>query len=450
MNWLQRFRIRHYIRNSIWILPLLGMIAALLAVRVLHYAEMRAGWQMDISKETARAVMGSMSSSLFTLVVFVSSAVLVAVQLTSAQLTPRIIAFIYRNMVRKLSLTFFVFTFTFSISVMVRVEDSVPLLTVYMAAYGFMISIGLFLFMIDYVGKGLKPSVALRGVAVEGREVIRRIYPRSFIAERGRPPDNFDSPEMQPTRVIANRIDGVLLDFDMKGLAELAERADCLINLVPQVGDFVAREDPLFRIYRGGEELSEDDLHKSVAFGLERTMEQDPTFVFRIIVDVASKGLSPGINDPTTAVIAVDQLHHLLRDVGNRRMDEGIVRDAAGRLRLVYRTPNWEDYVQLAVTEIRHYGCESIQIARRLRAMLENLMQTLPEERAPLLQQELNLLRRSTERFFPEPEDKALADMSDSQGVGGRYGKISGAASDVSMSNTIQAASTTLRASLLR
>jgi uncharacterized membrane protein len=376
--------------------------------------------------------------------------VLVAVQLISAQLTPRIIAFIYQNKVRKISLTFFVFTFTFSVSVVLRIDDSVPLLTAYVAAYGFMISIGLFLFMIDYVGKGLKPSVVLRGVAVEGREVIRRIYPRSFIESRGVPPDNFDSSAMQPTRVITSRVDGVLLGFDMNGLVALAERADCLINLAPQIGDFVAREDPLFRLYQGGEGLSEDDLLKSVAFGFERTMEQDPTFVFRIIVDVASKGLSPGINDPTTAVLALDQLHHLLRDVGNRRMDEGLVRDTDGRLRLVYWTPNWEDYVQLAITEIRHYGSESIQIARRLQAMLENLIQTLPEERAPQLRQELNLLRRSIVRFFHEPEDMALAVVSDSQGVGGRHGKTTAAASNVPMSNTAQTASTALSASLLR
>lgn len=450
MNWLHRFRIRHYIRNSIWILPLLAMLAAILSVRLLSFVETTMGWEMDINKDTARTVMGAMSSSLFTLVVFVSSAILVAVQLTSSQLTPRIIAFIYRNMVRKLSLTFFVFTFTFSISVMIRIQDSVPLLTVHVAAYGFMISLALFLFMIDYVGKGLKPNVALRGVAVEGRDVIRRIYPRGFIESCGRPPDTFDQPDVGPTRVIVNRTDGVLLGFDMEGLVTLAERADCLINLVPQVGDFVAREDPLFRIYQGGEQLSEDALLKSVAFGQERIMEQDPTFVFRIIVDVASKALSPGINDPTTAVLAVDQLYHLLRDVGNRRMDEGIMRDAKGGLRLVYRTPDWDDFVQLAVTEIRHYGRESIQIARRLRAMLENLIQTLPEERSPLLWLELSLLRRSTERFFTEPEDKALADISDSQGMGGGYRKSLKGVASAPVSNYAQSMSSTLKSPLLR
>lgn len=450
MNWLHRFRIRHYIRNSIWLLPLLAMLAAILVVRLLSFVETTMGWEMDINKDTARTVMGAMSSSLFTLVVFVSSAILVAVQLTSSQLTPRIIAFIYRNMVRKLSLTFFVFTFTFSISVMIRIQDSVPLLTVHVAAYGFMISLALFLFMIDYVGKGLKPNVALRGVAVEGRDVIRRIYPKGFIESSGRPPDTFDRPDVGPTRVIVNRTDGVLLGFDMEGLVTLAERADCLINLVPQVGDFVAREDPLFRIYQGGERLSEDALLKTVAFGQERIMEQDPTFVFRIIVDVASKALSPGINDPTTAVLAIDQLHHLLRDIGNRRMDEGIMKDAKGGLRLVYRTPDWDDFVQLAVTEIRHYGRESIQIARRLRAMLENLIQTLPEERSPLLWLELSLLRRSTERFFPEPEDKALADIGDSQGLGSGYRKKLKGVASAPVSNDAHAMSATFKSPHLR
>src|SRR5262249_34143375 len=138
---------------------------------------------------------------------------------------------------------------------------------------------------------------------------------------------------------------------------------------------------------------------------------------------VAAKGLSPAINDPTTAVLAIDQIHHLLRNVGRRCLDDERVRDADGQLRLAYRTPDWTDFVTLAGTEIRHFGGLNLQIARRLRAMLENLIQTLPEERTGVLRQELELLHRSAERFFVEPEDRALADISDFQGVGGRYGQ---------------------------
>ena len=152
-------------------------------------------------------------------------------------------------------------------------------------------------------------------------------------------------------------------------------------------------------------------------------MEQDPCLAFRIIVDIASKGLSPAINDPTTAVLAIDQIHHLLRNVGSRHLDDERVRDTAGRTRLVFRTPAWGDFVQLAVTEIRHFGGASIQIARRLRAMLENLIETLPATRTAVLRHELGLLQRSAERFFPEPEDRAMAGIGDLQGVGSKWGQ---------------------------
>ena len=212
----------------------------------------------------------------------------------------------------------------------------------------------------------------------------------------------------------------MVLAFDVQGLVALGVRHNCLIELVPQVGTFVAPGDMLFRIH-GGVDFPSEPFRQSIALGAERTMEQDAAFAFRVIVDIAAKGLSPAINDPTTAVLALDRIHHLLRHVGSRRLDNEKVRDATGTVRLIYRTPDWEDFVTLAVTEIRQFGASSIQIARRLRAMLEDLIQTLPEERAAPLRQELAMLKRSAERFFQEPEDRALAEVSDAQGVGGTH-----------------------------
>ena len=209
-----------------------------------------------------------------------------------------------------------------------------------------------------------------------------------------------------------------MLAFDPLGLAALARQADGLIEVVPQVGDFVARGDPLFRLYGSGD-VDDRELQQSIAIGPERTMEQDPAFAFRIIVDVAAKALSPAINDPTTAVLAIDQLHHLLRSIGLRGLDTGRIRDKNGRLRLAYRTPGWEDLVGLAVTEIRHYGKDSIQIARRMRAMLESLIRVVPQDRAVRLREELDLLHRTSGRAFPDAEDRARADRADSLGMGG-------------------------------
>jgi uncharacterized membrane protein len=347
----------------------------------------------------------------------------VAVQLASSTLTPRMIGIVFKDPVTQFSLVVFVFAFTFTLAVLVQITSSVPPVAARVAAYSGLASLATFLYLIDHVGKALRPSGAARVVASMGRKVIASVYPRFLDEAAGKSLASEPIFAVEPTRTIQNQKDGVVLAFDVPGLTSLAERADCVIELAPQVGDFIAIGEPLFRIYQGGASLREAALHGSVAVGQERTMEQDPAFAFRILVDIASKGLSPAINDPTTAVLALDQIHHLLREVGRRRLDDERVRDKAGRLRLVYRTPDWEDFVHLAVTEIRQFGGTSIQIARRLRAMLENLIQLLPAERTALLRQELDLLNRSAERFFTEPEDRALADESDTQGVGGKRGR---------------------------
>jgi uncharacterized membrane protein len=424
MTWLQRYRVRHYLSNSIWVFPVLAAVAAIAAVRLLHRIEEGLGLQSTIESGTAIAVLGTIVSALLTSVVFVCSSLLIAVQLVSAQLTPRIISVVFRDPVTKLSLTLFAFMFMFSLATLIRVSSSVPLLTTYVAAYGSLVSLAVFFYLIDRLGKTLRPSGALRSVAASGCQVIESVYPYRLPAKvEGVSTLTAESPDGEPTAMVTSTAEGVVLAFDQQGLLALARRADCVIEMVPQVGDQVAAGDVLFRIFQGGTSLPAATLCASIAVGQERTLEQDPTFAFRIIVDIALKALSPAINDPTTAVLALDRLQHLLRVVGNRHLDDGLIRDSKGRLRLVYRTPDWEDFVHLAVTEIRHFGGESIQIARRLRAMLEALIPAVPEARAVLLRQELALLHRSAERAFVEPEDRALAEVRDFQGVGGKLGK---------------------------
>jgi uncharacterized membrane protein len=422
MTWFQRHRARRYIADSIWIFPVLSIAAALGAVRLLNSVDAALQWRSNIQPEAARSVLSALASSMFTLIVFVSSALLVAVQLASGQLTPRIIAIVFKDTLMKFSLSAFTFTFTFTLAAALRITDIVPWITSIVSGYGCLASLGVFFLLIDHIGKALRPSWATWAVARRGRAVIESVYPRVLADLRHSSGDSADVLQGKPSSTITSSADGVVLAFDVPGLVSLAERADCVIELVPQVGDFVATGDPLFRVFRGGATLPATALRGSVALGQERTLEQDPTFVFRVLVDMASKGLSPAINDPTTAVLAIDQIHHLLRNIGNRQLDDGQVCGAANRLRLVYRTPEWADFVHLAVTEIRHFGSTSIQVARRLRAMIENLIECLPEERAALLRPELDVLHRSFERSFTEPEDRALADISDLQGVGGKPG----------------------------
>jgi uncharacterized membrane protein len=182
-------------------------------------------------------------------------------------------------------------------------------------------------------------------------------------------------------------------------------------------------DEPLFNLYGGARSVDEEALRDAVAFGSERTLEQDPTFAFRIVIDIALRALSAAINDPTTAVLAIDQLHRMLRRVGNRHLRTDAIRNQSGKLRVIFRTPNWEDYVHLAFSEIRSCGSTNLQIVRRLRAMIDNLVETLPTQCHPSLQQQLSLLDREIVRNFTYPEELALARIADSQGLGGRSGK---------------------------
>jgi uncharacterized membrane protein len=215
---------------------------------------------------------------------------------------------------------------------------------------------------------------------------------------------------------------GVVLAVNLRGLAREAQRLRWVIEFAVQVGDFMATDEPLFYLSSASITLSEEGerrLQNFVALGTERTIEQDPMFAFRIEVDFALKALSPAINDPTTAVLAIDQLHRLLRLVGKRSLANRTANDDGGNPRVLFRTPAWGDYVHIRFREIRQYGAGSLQIERRLRAMIENLRKTFHVSRHATLRRELELLDAAILPEHMSAEDIALARIPDTQGLGG-------------------------------
>ena len=283
-----------------------------------------------------------------------------------------------------------------------------------------MVSVVVFLYLIDYAARLLRPISIVQRVGESGIAVIQSVYPKSTAGPRPVEPPRLPA---SPERTVATAgASGVVLAVDLAGLVGQARRASGVIEFVPQVGDFVAVDEPLFRLYGGASAIDDRQLRAAVALGSERTLDQDPTFAFRILVDIAIKALSPAINDPTTAVVAIDQLHRLLRLAGLQHTRGQEIRDADGQLRLVFRTPNWEDFVHLTCIEIRHCGAGSVQIPRRMRSMLENLAQTLPPHRHGELRQQLELWDRAIEGSYSFPEDRAIARIPDPQGLGGTLG----------------------------
>jgi len=422
VTWLRRYHLRHFAAHSFWIVPALAMVAAVPVMRLVLWLDMRTQWRwFGFSVEGAQAILGGLSSSMLTFIVFAVSGLLLAVQIASGQLTPRIISLVFARPVLRVSVGIFVFAYTFTLSALGRIETvRVPELLVMVAVLLTLVSIAVFFWFVQQLGTGLRPVFILQSLWETARAVVERVYPHLLDAGGDTGPAAAVAVVDGTPRTVAHTgASGTFLAFGTRELVALARSGGCVIELIPQVGDFVAHGDPLFRIHPGSARVDEDALYDCVAFGPERTLEQDPAFAFRIMVDIASRALSPAVNDPTTAVVAIDQIHRLLAYVGQRNLDTGPVRDDAGHVRLVYATPDWEDFVALAVSEIRAFGAGSIQVPRRLRAMLEHLAAVLPASRAAAVRRELTLLERAVDRQYVDDEDRRRARHPDRQGLGG-------------------------------
>jgi uncharacterized membrane protein len=379
----------------------------------------RFAWKgLGLGVTGAQALFNAVITVGLSFTVFTFSSLLVVIQVASGQYTPRIIATtLLRDNVIRYTVGLFVFTFLFAVKAADRTENTVHQFVAFVTGLLGLICIAAFLFLIDYAARMLRPVSLVQRVGEYGLEVIKNVYPEQSLEA-----PNLGGLQQRPRpaeRTIAHRgKSAIVIAVNVKALLAEAQKAEGIIEFAPQVGDFVGSGEPLFRLLAGADNFDERKLRGCVVLGTERTMEQDPLFAFRILVDIAIKALSKAINDPTTAVLAIDQLHRLLRSAGTRNLRTDEILDRAEKLRVIVRTPNWEDFVHLAFTEIRFYGAENMQIARRVRAMIENLRDTLPAQRHPALSNELDLLDRTIEKLYVLPEDLKLARIPDSQGLG--------------------------------
>ena len=424
MTWNRWYAVRSYVRSSLWVVPFIAMLLEQIALRIAIAVDSRLNWVpiWPLTEAGTTAAMQTIITLTLSFLVFTFGSMLVAIQVASGQLSPRIIATtLLRDNVIRGTVGLFVFTMLFAIGAVSRPNSTAPRLLIWISAGLGLSSLAAFLYLIDYSARLLRPVSIVWLVGEQGKAVIESVYPNSI---KETDTGQLHAPQLEPAHriVVHDGSSAIILAVNMQMLVIEAQRIGAVVALVPRVGDFVATGDPLFKICGSCDQVDEGTLRDAVAFGRERTLEQDATFAFRVIVDIAIKALSKAINDPTTAVLAIDQLHRLLRMVGRRHLHDDQITDAAGRLRVVSPTPDWEDFVELSCSEIRLYGAENFQVARRLRAMILDLLGTVPEWRCPALRRELALLDQGIDRLYPLAEDRAMARIPDMQGLGGSSG----------------------------
>ena len=422
--WNRLYRATSYLKSALWIVPFVAIILVLAIAPALRGIDHWLGWRISgLDVAGAQALFQTVIALTTSFVVFTFGSLLVAIQVAGAQLTPRIIATtLLRDNVVRYSVGLFMFSLVFAVASLNRLEGNVPDIVVLLTALLGIACMATFLFLIDYAARLLRPVSIVARVADEGLTVIESVYPER-VGDTADVAIESPPPLGAPRRIVhhAGRSE-IVLAVDLGTLVAEARQAGGVIEFIPQVGDFVANEEPLFALYGVAAAIDDGKLRATVAFGPERTMEQDPMFAFRILVDIALKALSPAINDPTTAVLSIDQVHRLLRAVGKRRLHAVEIGDATARRRVIFRTADWEDYVHVSFTEIRACGAGNVQISRRLRAMIDNLVASLPKHRHAVLEDERRRLDRMVDALYALPEDRALARIPDSQGLGGSSG----------------------------
>ena len=274
-------------------------------------------------------------------------------------MSPRIIAttLLRDNTIRRV-VALFVLTLGFGLGTLARSQAHVQYLLLTLAVVLAGTSTVAFIYLIDYAARLLRPVSIVWRLGEEGLSVIEQVYPSKIKGKHIRSKPH--PPLGTPGRIIVHKgMSAIILAVDLETLRLEAERTNGIVEFTRQVGDFLAVGEPLFLLYGGAVAADDRALRSAVATGPERTIEQDATFAFRVIVDIAIKALSKALNDPTTAVVAIDQLHRLLRVVGRRHLHDDVIMDSSGKPRVIFRTPGWDDFVQLSCREIRLYDAEN-------------------------------------------------------------------------------------------
>jgi uncharacterized membrane protein len=380
-----------------------------------------------VSVASAQAFLSAVASGMMALTGIVFAVAFVMVQFSAIAYSPRLVLWFSRDPTLFHSLGVFVATFIYALATLLWTDRGgsgrVPLFSGWLVAVLLTLSILLFSRLVRRLDD-LQIANVLRLIGEKGRAVIREMSRHLGDrpdAEGKTGSEVADGPRLGPAAQML-KYSGepqVISKFDVDGLVRQGQQAGAVIVMACAVGDTVVEDTLLLRVHGAKERLAEEGLLRAIHLGMERTYEQDPKYPIRLLVDIAIKALSPAINDPTTAVQAIDQIEDLLRRLGRLELDTGYARDANGALRLIFPMPTWEDYLSLAFDEIRQYGAGSVQVMRRLRSALVGVAESLEiAPRTDAVQRYLEHLDLVIGRSSLDAEDQVMARQEDRQGLG--------------------------------
>jgi uncharacterized membrane protein len=387
----RRVLAREWLRDRFWALPsallVAGMLLAVLTARAddLGLPAADRGW-LPVRADAADTILGIIATSMLTFVGVVFTITLVALQLASAQLSPRVLRTFVRSFLTKLAFGIFLATFAFAMTVLVLDQSHTTAAAgsraVTVASLLVAVSLLVFVAYVTATMKLLQVSWVITAVATETRQAVTTNFPPAGAYRPAAAPARSPSPVLLRLPVEGRKALGVLRGIDRAGLVDLARRHGCVLELLPRLGSYLDTGAAVFAVHGGPAPPSAQAL-ACVDLGRARSLYQDPSFGLRQLVDVATQALSPALNQATTATQVIDRLEDVLLRILQRPPASGCFVDADGVVRLLVHPPSWEELLDLAFVEIAVYGASSPQIARRLLAAYEVLAEAAPAHLRP-------------------------------------------------------------------
>lgn len=404
--------------DSLWFFPAVmtlgGAVAALVLVRSDSFVlgdtpASEIVWLFAGTAEGARGVLSAITSSIITVTGVVFSVTIVALQLASQQFTPRVLRQFMSDRANQLVLGVFIGTFTYTLLVQRTVRSAeesgdafVPAVAITVAVVFALVSIGFLIFFIDHAARSIQANTIMARVTRETLASFPHVAKADEQDVAELPADVV--PDAAPAVVRAHRADYITgLDHDR--LVELARRHDLLLRVEHRVGAFVMEGVPLLHVWGDAPPEVAAQLRDAYVFGSGRTPHQDPEIGIIELVDIAVKALSPGINDPTTAMMAIDRLGEVLMKIGTGRPAARARRDDAGTIRLLLPPYRFDELVGMAFDQIRHYGVSNPTVAIKLVTTMGAAATLVGERERPVLRDAIRHTLAAAEAAVSDARD---------------------------------------------
>jgi uncharacterized membrane protein len=425
------------LNSSFWFVPAaMGLSAIALSFVLIEVDALRDVAQTDnptalytFGPEGARATLSVIASSMITVASLIFSITMLSLQLASSQFGPRTVGNFMRDRSNQIVLGTFIATFLYCLFVLRSVRGTegasfssfVPHLAVAFGVLMAAASVAVLLYFIHHIATSIRVETLLEKLAVEGCAAVNKVFPERLgrgQAEEaaGQPlPENFEA----DSRQIPADSDGYVQSIGGDVLMRIAAKSDLVLQIAARPGAFVTKGACVITAYpkaRVSDKIDED-LRGAVVIGRDRTPYQDLDFAIRRIVELAQRSLSPGINDPTTALYCIDRLGQVLGRLADRDIPSPMRLDQSGQLRVLTEVFDLGDITCRAFAAIARYGMTDADVVTQLAQTLTKLETSFPLDAsvtvAKLRQQVLRESGGPTVHTF---DRKILSDLQGSSG----------------------------------